>query len=205
MSRRDACCCFLPSFHLMTIPLRSHLCLHCLVCPLTLPHCCHLLCACCRVLPLHHACQTCRNRLSASLRRAWLARISLSSCRCSKRFLRPHVAVAKAQLACCQIHAFPQPSTCMKAGLHPFALQCTVRHALACSLQHCNPLLQVVRPRWLHLSLQRHPFLRRKWTLLLLGPHKPPMRLTTSLTSSHPMLLVWFNAGWASALCLHKA
>jgi hypothetical protein len=55
------------------------------------------------------------------------------------------------------------------------------------------------------LSPRRHPLLRRRRTLPLLGPHKPPMRLTTSLTSSCPLPLIWHNAGWASALCSRKA
>jgi hypothetical protein len=180
-------------------------CLHCPVCPLTLGRLCHLLHTRHCSLPLHRRCQTRHNRLSASLRRAWLACAFLSSCHCLKRSLRPHVAVDKAQLASHQICAFLQHSTCKKAALCPWVLPCTARRVPACSLQRRHLLLQVASPRQPHLSPQHHPLLRRRQTLLLLGPHKPPMRLTTSLTSSRPMPLVWFNTGWASALCLCKA
>jgi hypothetical protein len=190
MSRREACCRSLPSFHLMTIPLRSHPRLHRPARPQTLRRLRHLLRARRHALPLCRACQTRRNRLSASLRRAWLARAFQSSCRRSKHFLLPHVAVDAAQLVSRRIRAFLRPSTCKKAALRPFALPRTARRVPARSLQRLRPLQRVVSPRQPHLSPQRHPSLRRRQTLALLGPHKPPTRLMTSSTSSRPMPLV---------------
>jgi hypothetical protein len=190
MNRREALCCFLPSFHSTTIPLRSHPHPHRPACPLMLRHFCHLLCARHCALPLHLACQTCCNRLSASLCHAWLVRAFLSSYCRPKRSQCHHIAADAAQLASCQIRTFLQHSTCKKAALRLFALPHTARHILACSLQHHHLLLQVASPHRPHLSLRRHPLLRRRQALPLLGPHKPPTCLTTSLTSSRPMLLV---------------
>jgi hypothetical protein len=190
MSRREARCRSLPLFHLMTILLRSYPCPHRPVRPLTLLCLRHLLRARRRVLPPHCACQTRRNRLSASLHRAWLARAFLSSCRHSRRFLSPRVAADAAQLASRRIRTFLRPSTCKKAALRPFALPRTARRVPARSLQRRHPLPQVASPRRPHLSPQRHPSLRRRQTLPLLGPHKPSTRLTTSSTSSRPTPLV---------------
>jgi hypothetical protein len=180
MNRREARCCFLPSFHLMTILLRSHPCPHHPVCPLTLPRRPRLLCARRRVLPLRCRCQTHRNHLSASLCCAWLASAFQSCCRCLKRSLHLHIAVDKAWLVSHRIRTFPQHSTCKKAALLPFALPRTARRVPACSLQCRHQLLQAASPRQPHLSPRRHPLLRRRRTLLdicVMGSSKPAVAL----------------------------
>jgi hypothetical protein len=143
MSRREALCRFLPSFHLMTILLRSYSHSHHPACPQTLHCLCHLLRTRRHALPLCRTCQTHCNCLSASLHCAWLASAFQSSCHRSKHFLHPHVAVDTAQLVSRQIHAFLQPSTCKKATPRPFALPHTARRVPAHSLQRRHLLPQV--------------------------------------------------------------